>query len=145
MPQPPRRPRSAQVWVLCRRPAGNGSAAATENVRAYDDESRARADLELAESVSEDEFWLAAVPLLETQEPVSKRMSSVQRLALTWMAQGAEAEVPMPDSDPVVISPRHVRGFVSVPPDEWFEMEERGWVRNGMITPEGTAQIQDQG
>ena len=146
MPQPLMRSRSAQIWVLCRRSAGNGNAAATENVRAYDDESRARADLELAESVSEDEFWLSAVPLLETQElsSSSARMSSVQRLALTWMAQGAEAEVPMPDSDPVVISPRHVRGFVSVPPDEWLEMEERGWVRNGMITPEGTAQIQGQ-
>lgn len=127
-----------RVWVLCRKAAGGD---AVENVRAYDDEARAQADLELAESVSPDEFWLAAVPFLQSETVNRGRMSSVQRLALTWLAQGAEAEVSIPETDPVVISPRHVRGFVSVPPDEWHEMEERGWVRNGLITPEGQAQI----
>lgn len=129
------------VWVMCRKVAGNG---VVENIRAYDDETRARADLELAEAVSEDEFWLAAVPFLAADGAGGgAALSSVQRLALTWLAQGAEAEITIPDEDPVVISPRHVRGFVSVPPDEWQHMEERGWVRNGMITAEGRAQLDD--
>ena len=123
---------------MCRRLAGTGT---VENVRAYDDEARARADLELAESVSDDEFWLAAVPLLATAVVAASPVNSVQRLALTWLSQGAEAEVSIPETDPVVISPRHVRGFVSVPPDDWREMEERGWVRNGMITPDGRSQL----
>lgn len=139
-PQPLSRPQSAQIWVMCRKNSGTG---ALENVRAYDDKERARADLELAESVSDDEFWLAAVPFLAIGAPVDA-LSSVQRLALTWLSRGAEAEVSTPDSDPVVISPRHVRGFVSVPPDEWQVMEERGWVRNGMITPAGMAQIDER-
>lgn len=125
-----------RIWVMCRKVAGSG---AVENIRAYEDESRARADLELAEAVSDDEFWLAAVPFLEGDRFAAA--TSVQKLALTWLSQGAEAEVSIPDDDPVVINPRHVRGFVSVPPDEWRRMEERGWVRNGMITAEGKAQL----
>jgi hypothetical protein len=127
------------VWVMCRKQAATGS---VENIRAYDDEARARADLDLAEAVSDDEFWLAAVPLLR-REGVRDAANSVQRLALTWLAQGAEAEVSLPAEDPVVISPRHVRGFVSVPPEEWRMMEENGWVRNGTITAAGRAQLQD--
>lgn len=127
------------VWVMCRRVAATG---AVDNIRAYDDEARAQADLDLAEAVSGDEFWLSAVPLL-TGEPSMDSVSSVQRLALTWLAQGAEAEVAEPDTDPVVISPRHVRGFVSVPPEEWRQMEERGWVRDGLITADGKAQLRD--
>lgn len=125
------------VWVMCRRNANDGS---VDSIRAYDDEDRAKADLELAEAVSDAEFWLSAVPLLSA-DAGSGQASSVQRLALTWLAQGAEAEVSTPHTDPVVISPRHVRGFVSVPPDEWRQMEERGWVRKGMITADGKAQL----
>jgi hypothetical protein len=139
VPKSQRRRQTAQVWVMCRKLAGSG---AVENVRAYSDEARAQADLELAESVSSDEFWLAAVPFLEVSPAgTEEALSSVQRLALTWLAQGAEAEASMPGDDPVVISPRHVRGFVSVPPEEWRRMEEHGWVRNGMITAEGMAVI----
>ena len=137
-PQSPGLSQPGQVWVMCRKRAGTGT---VENVRAYDDEGRAQADLELAESVSDDDFWPAAVPFLSSAPAAGSALSSVQRLALTWLSQGAEAEVSIPGDDPVVISPRHVRGFVSVPPDEWRGMEERGWVRNGMITPEGMAQI----
>ncbi len=127
------------VWVLCRK----GASGDVESVRAFDDEARARADLELAESISEDEFWVSAVPLIETAEGegTGASMSRVQALALTWLAQGAEAEASVPLDDPVVVSPRHVRGFVSVPSHEWRDMEERGWVRDGLITPEGAARV----
>jgi hypothetical protein len=129
---------AAAIWVMCRKLAVSG---AVETVRAYDDEVRARADLELAEVVSDDAFWLAMVPLM-TATAAGAAATSVQRLALTWLAQGAEAEISLPGDDPVVISPRHVRGFVSVPPDEWRRMEELGWVRHGAITPEGRAQLE---
>jgi len=72
---------------------------------------------------------------------VSGDVSRVQALALTWMAQGAEAEGSITLDDPVVVSPRHVRGFVSVPPHEWREMEEQGWVRDGLITPDGADKV----
>jgi len=72
---------------------------------------------------------------------VSGDVSRVQALALTWMAQGAEAEGSITLDDPVVVSPRHVRGFVSVPSHEWREMEERGWVRDGLITPDGADMV----
>lgn len=128
------------IWVLCRRKAGG----AIETLRAFDDEARARADLELAETVSAEEFWVAAVPMIASHAPAREaeavdRLTRVQALALTWLAQGADADTPMPVDDPVVVSPRHVRGFVSVPPHEWREMEDRGWVRDGMITPAGAA------
>lgn len=138
-PLAPVRAAVLHVWVMCRKRADTGD---VENIRAYDDEVRARADLELAEAVSSDEFWLAAVPLL-TNGGAAGAASSVQQLALTWLAQGAEAEVSLPGDDPVVINPRHVRGFVSVPPEEWRLMEERGWVRNGTITAAGRAQLDD--
>ena len=48
------------VWVLCRKQASGD----VEAVRAFDDEARARAELELAASVSNDEFWVATVPLI---------------------------------------------------------------------------------
>lgn len=136
---PPAPVARAGVWVLCRK----GGAGNIEIVRAFDDEARARADLELAESVSGDQFWLAAVPLIlaggETRG--SEELSRVQALALTWLAQGAEAEASVPLDDPVVVSPRHVRGFVSVPSHEWREMEERGWVRDGLVTPDGAEKV----
>lgn len=128
---------AAGVWVLWRkRPDGE-----TEALRAFDDEARARADMELAASISNDQFWLADVPLLESAQKNQNGPSCVQALALTWLAQGADAETSMPLDDPVVVSPRHVRGFVSVPPHEWGEMEDRGWVRDGLITPSGAAQV----
>ena len=128
------------VWVLCRK-RSNGD---VETVRAFDDEARARADLDLAASVSDDEFWIAAVPLIEAAPAGANGpngISRVQALALTWLAQGAEAEASVPLDDPVVVSPRHVRGFVSVPSHEWQEMEDRGWVRDGLITPSGADQV----
>ena len=128
------------VWVLCRKRTSGD----VETVRAFDDEARARADLELAASVLDDEFWVAAVPLIETAPGGangSNGISRVQALALTWLAQGAEAEASVPLDDPVVVSPRHVRGFVSVPSHEWQEMEDRGWVRDGLITPSGADQV----
>lgn len=130
----------AGVWVLWRKHADGE----TETVRAFDDEVRARADLELAESVSGDQFWLTAVPLIETasdRESAPHNLSRVQALALTWLAQGAEAEASVPLDDPVVVSPRHVRGFVSVPSHEWREMEDNGWVRDGLVTPSGAEQV----
>jgi len=42
------------VWVLCRKRADGE----VETIRAFDDEARARADLELVESVSDDQFWV---------------------------------------------------------------------------------------
>lgn len=125
------------VWVLCRKQAGGE----VESVRAFDDETRARADLELAASVSDDEFWIATVPLIATAENSANVLSRVQGLALSWLAQGADAEVSVPLDDPVVVSPRHVRGFVSVPTHEWQDMEDRGWVRDGLITPSGADQV----
>lgn len=129
------------IWVLCRRKAGG----AIETLRAFEDETRARADLDLAETISPEEFWVAAVPLIASVAPAPAAaggaLSRVQALALTWLAQGAEADAPMPVDDPVVISPQHVRGFVSVPPHEWREMEDRGWVRDGLITPAGAAAV----
>lgn len=128
------------VWVLCRKRTDGD----VETVRAFDDEARARADPELAASVSDDEFWIAAVPLIETARGGANGtngISRVQALALTWLAQGAEAEASVPLDDPVVVSPRHVRGFVSVPSHEWQEMEDRGWVRDGLITPSGADQV----
>ncbi len=126
---------SSRMWVLCRRRAGGD----VQTIRAFDDESRARADLELVESVSEDQYWLSSVPLVRSD--AAGAILHVQALALDWLAQGAEAEVGIPVDDPVVVSPRHVRGFVSVPAHEWRLMEERGWVRDGLITPEGAAQV----
>lgn len=128
------------VWVLCRKRAG-GADGDVETIRAFDDEARARADLELAESVSGDQFWLSAVPLMRAHGGASGDVSRVQALALSWMAQGAEAEGSITLDDPVVVSPRHVRGFVSVPAHEWREMQERGWVRDGLITPDGADKV----
>jgi len=128
------------IWVLCRKRTGGD----VETVRAFDDEARASADLELAASVSDDEFWIASVPMIETGPGGAngaRGISRVQALALTWLAQGAEAEASVPLDDPVVVSPRHVRGFVSVPSHEWQEMEDRGWVRDGLITPSGADQV----
>ena len=76
------------VWVLCRK-RSNGD---VETVRAFDDEARARADLDLAASVSDDEFWIAAVPLIEAAPAGANGpngISRVQALALTWLALGA--------------------------------------------------------
>ena len=139
---PPRAvaPSSAEtVWVLCRKRADGD----VETIRAFDDEARARADLELVESVSGDEFWISAVPMMGTQTATGAAddVSPVQALALTWMAQGAEAEGSITFDDPVVVSPRHVRGFVSVPAHEWRAMEEQGWVRDGLITPDGAEKV----
>lgn len=130
------------VWVLCRKRA-DGADGDVETVRAFDDEARARADLELVESVSGDQFWVSTVPLMRAHggAGASGDVSRVQALALTWMAQGAEAEGSITLDDPVVVSPRHVRGFVSVPVHEWREMQERGWVRDGMITPDGADKV----
>ncbi len=127
------------IWVLCRKRADGD----VETVRAFDDEDRARADLDLAASISDDEFWVSAVPMMcaPPASAVAGDVSPVQALALTWMAQGAEAEGSITFDDPVVVSPRHVRGFVSVPAHEWREMEERGWVRDGLITPEGADKV----
>jgi len=126
------------VWVLCRK-RSNGE---FESLRSFDDEARARADLDLVQSVSDDEFWLAAVPLVQTRSDLPGRsMSRVQSLALSWLADGAEAEGTVELDDTVQVRPHHVRGFLSVPPEEWRQMEEKGWVRNGMITPEGAAII----
>jgi len=126
------------VWVLCRK-RSNGE---FESLRSFDDEVRARADLDLVQSVSEDEFWLAAVPFVQTKaDAPGQLMSRVQSLALAWLADGAEAEGAAQLDDTVQVRPLHVRGFLSVPPEEWRQMEERGWVRNGMITPEGASVI----
>ena len=126
------------VWVLCRREQATNN---VDCVRAFTDEDRAREDLALAESISGDEFWISTVPLVQLESAAREpELSSVQALALTWLAQGAEAEPPR-TGDPVVISPRHVRGFASVPPEEWHLMEERGWVADGAITPAGHAAL----
>ena len=125
------------VWVLCRK-NGQGE---FENLRAFDDEARARADLELVQSVSGDEFWLAAVPFVQLIQPPGEILSPVQALALTWLADGAEAEGASQLDDTVQVRPTHVRGFLSVPPEEWRRMEEEGWVRNGLLTLEGAAII----
>ena len=129
---------SNNVWVLCRK----NSTGEFESLRSFDDEARARADLELVQSVSDDEFWLTAVPFVQTSAEASGQlMSRVQSLALTWLADGAEAEGAAQLDDTVQVKPQHVRGFLSVPPEEWRQMEEKGWVRNGMITPEGAEVI----
>lgn len=129
---------SNNVWVLCRK----NSTGEFESLRSFDDEARARADLELVQSVSDDEFWLTAVPFVQTStEEPGQSMSRVQSLALTWLADGAEAEGAAQLDDTVQVRPQHVRGFLSVPPEEWRQMEEKGWVRNGMITPEGAEVI----
>ena len=125
------------VWVLCRK-NGEGE---FENLRTFDDEARARADLELVQSVSGDEFWLAAVPFVQSIQPPGEILSLVQALALTWLADGAEAEGASQLDDTVQVRPTHVRGFLSVPPEEWRRMEEEGWVRNGLLTLEGAALI----
>ena len=126
------------IWVLCRRDQATNN---VDCVRSFTDEDRAREDLALAESISADEFWVSTVPLVHLDEAAqAPEISSVQTLALTWLAQGAEAEPPHAD-DPVIISPRHVGGFVSVPPEEWHEMEERGWVEDGGITADGHAKL----
>ena len=126
------------VWVLCRK-RSNGE---FESLRSFDDEARARADLELVQSVSGDEFWLAAVPFIQSNTgSAGEPMSPVQSLALAWLADGAEAEGAAQLEDTVQVRPQHVRGFLSVPPEEWRQMEEKGWVRNGMLTPEGAAII----
>ncbi len=126
------------VWVLCRK-RGDGE---FESLRSFDDEARARADLELVQSVSEDEFWLSAVPFVQTAIPApGELMSRVQGLALAWLADGAEAEGAAELDDTVQVRPHHVRGFLSVPPEEWRQMEEKGWVRNGLLTPEGAEVI----
>ena len=129
---------SNNVWVLCRK----NSTGEFESLRSFDDEARARADLELVQSVSDDEFWLTAVPFVQTStEEPGRSMSRVQSLALTWLADGAEAEGAAQLDDTVQVRPQHVRGFLSVPPEECRQMEEKGWVRNGMITPEGAEVI----
>ena len=61
----------------------------------------------------------------------------MQGLALAWLADGADAEGAAQLDDTVQVRPHHVRGFLSVPPEEWRQMEENGWVRNGILTPEG--------
>lgn len=127
----------AGVWVLCRKRA-NGE---FESLRSFDDEARARADLELVQSVSSDEFWLAAVPFVQSTQPAGELVSPVQSLALAWLADGAEAEGSADLDDTVQIRPNHVRGFLSVPPEEWRRLEEQGWVRNGLLTPDGAAMI----
>ena len=127
----------SRVWVL-RRKNGEGE---FENLRTFDDEARARADLELVQSVSGDEFWLAAVPFVQSIQPPGEILSPVQALALTWLADGAEAEGASQLDDTVQVRPTHVRGFLSVPPEEWRRMEEEGWVRNGLLTLEGAALI----
>ena len=123
----------ARVWVLCRK-NGQGE---FENLRSFDDEARARADLELVQSVSGDEFWLAVVPFVQSLQQPGEILSPVQALALTWLADGAEAEGASQLDDTVQVRPTHVRGFLSVPPEEWRQMEEQGWVRNGLLTSEG--------
>jgi hypothetical protein len=132
-------PAAGAVWILCRKHAEGD----VETIRAFDDEARARADLELVENISGDQFWLSAVPLMRAHGGTSASgdVSRVQALALSWMAQGAEAEGSITLDDPVVVSPRHVRGFVSVPAHEWREMQERGWVRDGLITPDGADKV----
>lgn len=126
------------VWVLCRK-RSNGE---FESLRSFDDEARARADLELVQSVSGDEFWLTAVPFVQTiAPPPGELMSRVQGLALAWLADGADAEGAAQLDDTVQVRPHHVRGFLSVPPEEWRQMEENGWVRNGILTPEGAEVI----
>jgi len=125
------------VWALCRK-NGEGE---FESLRSFDDEARARADLELVQSVSSDEFWLAAVPFVQSAQPAGEKLSPVQALALTWLADGAEAEGASQLDDTVQVRPTHVRGFLSVPPEEWRRMEEEGWVRNGLLTLEGAAII----
>ncbi len=125
------------VWVLCRK-RENG---AFESLRSFDDEARARADLELVQSVSGDEFWLAVVPFIQSIQPPGELMSRVQGLALAWLADGAEAEGAAQLDDTVQVRPNHVRGFLSMPPEEWRQMEENGWVRNGILTPEGAQVI----
>jgi hypothetical protein len=129
---------SENVWVLCRK-RDNGE---FESLRSFDDEARARADLELVQSVSNDEFWLAAVPFVQSlAQPPGELMTRVQALALAWLADGAEAEGSAELDDTVQVRPHHVRGFLSVPPEEWRQMEEKGWVRNAMLTPEGAEVI----
>ncbi|MFT5180636.1 MAG: hypothetical protein ACI8S3_000510 [Alphaproteobacteria bacterium] len=128
---------AANVWVLCRK-RGDGE---FDILRSFDDEARARADLDLVQSVSNDEFWLAAVPFVQSLHSPGDLMSPVQALALTWLADGALAEGAAQLDDTVQIRPSHVRGFLSVPPEEWRRMEEQGWVRNGLLTPEGAAVI----
>ncbi len=127
----------ANVWVLCRK-RDNGE---FESLRSFDDEARARADLDLVQSVSGDEFWLTAVPFVQTGPAPGDIMSRVQSLALAWLADGAVAEGSAELDDTVQVRPNHVRGFLSVPPEEWRHMEEQGWVRNGLLTPEGAAMI----
>ena len=129
------------VWVLCRK----RSDGEFENLRSFGDEARARADLELVQSVSDDEFWLAAVPFLPPIHPAGNRMTRVQALALAWLADGAEVEGAAQLDDTVQVRPKHVRGFLSVPPEEWRHMEEEGWVRNGLLTPEGAKLIGRKG
>ena len=122
------------VWVLSRK----RSTGEFENLRSFDDEARALADLELVQAVSDDEFRLAAVPFVQTLTQAPEQvMSRVQGLALAWLADGAEAEGAAQLDDTVQVRPLHVRGFLSVPPEEWRQMEEKGWVRNGILTPEG--------
>lgn len=126
------------VWVLCRK-SGDGD---FESLRSFDDEARARADLDLVQSVSGDEFWLTAVPFVQTVTvPPARMMSRVQSLALAWLADGALAEGSADMEETVQVRPNHVRGFLSVPPEEWRQMEEKGWVRNGILTPKGAEVI----
>lgn len=129
---------AASIWVLSRKRADGE----LESLRSFDDEARARADLELVQNVSEDQFWLARVPFMQSRQTApGERLSPVQRLALAWLADGAEAEGAAHLEDTVQVRPHHVRGFLSVPPEDWRQMEEQGWVRNGMLTPEGAAII----
>jgi hypothetical protein len=126
------------VWVLSRK----RSTGEFENLRSFDDEARALADLELVQAVSDDEFRLAAVPLIQSRtQPPGELMTPVQRLALAWLVDGADAEGAAQLDDTVQVRPHHVRGFLSVPPEEWRQMEENGWVRNGILTPEGAKVI----
>jgi len=125
------------VWVLSRK-RENGD---FENLRSFNDEAQARNDLALAQYLSNDEFWLNPVPFIQSASSPGELLSPVQSLALTWLADGAEAEGASQLDDTVQVRPTHVRGFLSVPPEEWRRMEEEGWVRNGMLTPDGAAII----
>jgi len=133
-----------RVWVLCCLASSQDRPPA---LRAYASEARAREDLDLLVAASDVDWTVVEVPYLEPTETVMSAAegaasaammpSEVQVLALSWLAEGARAEEPLPVEDPVVISPEHTRGFLSVPPEEWRDMERRGWIEDGRITEAG--------
>lgn len=49
------------LYVICCKARSSHS---VEIVRAYDDKARAQADLKVAVSTSDDEFWISQVPLV---------------------------------------------------------------------------------